>query len=181
MRKEWLARIIVITLVIGALAIPARGWWARSPGIIIHARMAETGGWTPENLTVAAGQPLQLRLTSDDAMHGFAVGQSDQPAVDVIPGEVTDVTLTFDRPEGMTKLIIEPETERILGVGITGVGAGELISEGVFAIEMGATARDLAEAIHPHPTLSETLMECAENFYGHATHALGRRREPKPV
>ena len=78
--------------------------------------------------------------------------------------------LTFDRIDGMTKLIIEPETERILGVGIVGHGASELISEGVLAIEMGATTYDLAHSIHPHPTLSETLMECAEVFYGHATH-----------
>lgn len=82
--------------------------------------------------------------------------------------------LTFDRPDGMTKLVVEPETERILGVGIAGVGAGEMISEGAFAIEMGATARDLAETIHPHPTLSETIMECAEHFYGTATHTMGR-------
>ena len=65
---------------------------------MIHARMAETGGWTPENLTAEVGQPLHLRLTSDDVMHGFAVGQSDQPPVDVIPGEITEVTLTFDKP-----------------------------------------------------------------------------------
>jgi dihydrolipoamide dehydrogenase len=84
--------------------------------------------------------------------------------------------LTLDRPDGMTKLIIEPETERILGVGIVGVSAGDLISEGVLAVEMGATARDLAESVHPHPTLSETLMEAAESFYGTATHALSRRR-----
>ena len=58
--------------------------------------------------------------------------------------------------------------ERNLGVGIAGLGAGELIREGVFAIEMGATAKDLAECIHPHPTLSETLMKCAEAFYGYA-------------
>jgi len=63
--------------------------------------------------------------------------------------------ITFDRPDGLTKLIIEPETERILGVGISGHGAGELISEGVLAIEMGATVKDLAESVHPHPTLSE--------------------------
>ncbi len=79
--------------------------------------------------------------------------------------------IAMDRPEGLTKLVIEPSTERILGMGITGHGAGELISEGVALIEMGATARDLAESIHPHPTLSETLMECAEMFYGHPTHA----------
>ena len=83
--------------------------------------------------------------------------------------------MTFDRPDGLTKLIIEPETERILGVGIVGAGAGELISEGVLAIEMGATVKDLAECVHPHPTLSETLMECAEAFYGHATHIYSRR------
>ena len=83
--------------------------------------------------------------------------------------------LTLDRPDGLTKLIIEPESERILGVGIVGVGAGELISEGVLAVEMGATARDIADSVHPHPTLSETLMEAAESFYGTATHALARR------
>lgn len=82
--------------------------------------------------------------------------------------------LTHDRTDGMTKLLIEPETERLLGVGIVGAGAGELISEGVLAIEMGATAEDLAECVHPHPTLSETLMECAEVFYGTSTHAVRR-------
>jgi dihydrolipoamide dehydrogenase len=83
--------------------------------------------------------------------------------------------LTLDRPDGLTKLIIEPDTERILGVGICGAGAGELIGEGVLAVEMGATARDLAESVHPHPTLSETLMEAAEAFYGTATHTFSRR------
>lgn len=73
------------------------------------------------------------------------------------------------RTEGLTKLVIDPETERILGVGMVGVGAGELIAEGVLAIEMGATARDLAESIHPHPTLSETLSFAGEAFYGLAT------------
>ena len=65
---------------------------------------------------------------------------------------------------------MDPETERILGVGIVGPGAGELIAEGVLAIEMGALASDLKLCIHPHPTLSETLMESAELFYGHCTH-----------
>ena len=83
--------------------------------------------------------------------------------------------LTLDRPDGLTKLIIEPDTERVLGVGITGAGAGELISEGVLAVEMGATARDIADSVHPHPTLSESLMEAAESFYGTATHTLSRR------
>jgi dihydrolipoamide dehydrogenase len=83
--------------------------------------------------------------------------------------------LTLDRPDGMTKLVIEPDTERLLGVGIVGAGAGDLISEGVLAVEMGATARDLAESVHPHPTLSETLMEAAEAFYGTATHTITRQ------
>jgi dihydrolipoyl dehydrogenase len=77
---------------------------------------------------------------------------------------------TLDRGDGMTKLIIDPESERVLGVGITGVGAGELIAEGVLAVEMGAVASDLELSIHAHPTLSETLMESAQAFFGRSTH-----------
>jgi dihydrolipoamide dehydrogenase len=78
--------------------------------------------------------------------------------------------IAIDRPDGLTKLIIEPDTERVLGVGIVGSGAGELIAEGVLAVEMAALATDLKLTIHPHPTLSETLMEAAEVFFGEATH-----------
>ena len=92
------------------------------------------------------------------------------------PWAASGRALSFDRPEGLTKLIIDPGTERILGVGIVGTGAGELISEGVLAVEMGATAKDLALAVHPHPTLSETIMEAAEAFYGQATHTFARKR-----
>jgi dihydrolipoamide dehydrogenase len=77
---------------------------------------------------------------------------------------------TLDRVDGVTKLIIDPESERVLGVGITGVGAGELIAEGVLAVEMGAVVSDLELSIHAHPTLSETLMESAEAFFGRSTH-----------
>ena len=84
--------------------------------------------------------------------------------------------MTLDRTDGLTKLIIDPQTERILGVGIVGHGAGELIAEGVVAVEMGATARDLALCVHPHPTLSETIMEAAEVFYGQATHTISKKR-----
>jgi dihydrolipoamide dehydrogenase len=86
------------------------------------------------------------------------------------PWPASGRAIAIDRVDGMTKLIIEPETERILGVGIAGSGAGELIAEGVVAIEMGATASDLKLSIHPHPTLTETLMEAAEVFFGQATH-----------
>lgn len=92
------------------------------------------------------------------------------------PWAASGRALSHDRTDGLTKLIIEPETERVLGVGIVGAGAGELISEGVLAIEMGATAQDLAASVHPHPTLSETLMEAAEVFYGHSSHALSRKK-----
>lgn len=91
------------------------------------------------------------------------------------PWAASGRAVSFGRTDGLTKLIVEPETERILGVGLVGAGAGELISEGVLAIEMGASVKDLAESIHPHPTLSETLMECAELFYGYSTHAFLRR------
>ncbi|MSO55609.1 MAG: dihydrolipoyl dehydrogenase [Acidobacteria bacterium] len=77
---------------------------------------------------------------------------------------------TIDRPEGLTKLVIDPETERVLGVGIVGSGAGELIAEGTLAIEMGALAGDLRLTIHPHPTLSETVMEAAHVFFGESAH-----------
>ncbi|MEM7782937.1 MAG: dihydrolipoyl dehydrogenase [Planctomycetota bacterium] len=73
------------------------------------------------------------------------------------------------RTEGMTKWIVEPETERVLGCGIVGPGAGELIAEATLAIEMGCVVRDLTETIHAHPTLSETVMNAAEVFYGTAT------------
>jgi dihydrolipoamide dehydrogenase len=77
---------------------------------------------------------------------------------------------TLGRPDGVTKLLVDPDTGRVLGAGITGAGAGELIAEAVLAVEMGATAADLALSIHPHPTLSETLMEAAESVSGTATH-----------
>ena len=76
----------------------------------------------------------------------------------------------------MTKLVLDPKTERVLGVGIVGPGAGELIAEGVLAVEMGANATDVRMTIHPHPTLSETIMESAEVFFGQATHVYRPKR-----
>ena len=73
------------------------------------------------------------------------------------------------RTDGLTKLLIDPETEAVLGLGIVGAGAGELIAEGALAIEMGCVARDLMETIHPHPTLGETVAFSAENYFGLAT------------
>jgi dihydrolipoamide dehydrogenase len=111
---------------------------------------------------------------------GLTEAEAKEKGIEVevakFPWGASGRALTYDRTDGLTKLIIDPKTERILGVGIVGYGAGELIAEGVLAVEMGATAKDLAMSIHPHPTLSETLMEAAEVFYGHATHTLSRKK-----
>jgi dihydrolipoamide dehydrogenase len=93
------------------------------------------------------------------------------------PWAASGRALTLDRTDGLTKLVIEPGSERILGVGVVGPGAGELIAEGTLAIEMGAVATDLKLTIHAHPTLSETVMESAEMFFGHATHVYRPRRK----
>jgi len=92
------------------------------------------------------------------------------------PWAASGRAVTIDRPEGMTKLIFDPQTERVLGVGIVGAGAGEMIAEGVLAIEMAALASDIAMTIHPHPTLSETVMESAEVFFGTSTHIYRPKR-----
>ena len=92
------------------------------------------------------------------------------------PWAASGRAVTLDRTEGLTKLLFDPDSERVLGVGIVGAGAGELIAEGVLAVETAAVARDLAETIHPHPTLSETLMESAEGFFGTATHLYRPKR-----
>ena len=84
---------------------------------------------------------------------------------------------TLGRNDGVTKIIADPETERVLGVGITGPGAGELIAEGTLAIEMGAVVSDLALTIHAHPTLSETVMEAAEAFHGMSAHIFAPKRK----
>ena len=83
----------------------------------------------------------------------------------------------MDALEGMTKIIIDPDTERILGLGITGRNTEGMISEGVLAIEMGALAQDMALTIHPHPTLSETVGEVADIFLGGATHMLPKQKK----
>jgi len=91
------------------------------------------------------------------------------------PWPASGRAIAIDRVDGMTKLIIDPDSGRILGMGLVGSGAGELIAEGVLAIEMGATAEDLKLTIHPHPTLSETLMEAADAVFGLSVHVHKRR------
>lgn len=85
------------------------------------------------------------------------------------PWAASGRALTLGRTDGLTKMLIDPASERVLGVGIAGVGAGDLIAEGVLAIEMAALASDIELTIHPHPTLSETVMQAAEVFFGTST------------
>jgi dihydrolipoamide dehydrogenase len=103
--------------------------------------------------------------------------QGREVTVARFPWAASGRALTLGRSDGFTKLLLDPKTERVLGVGIVGPGAGELIAEGVLAVEMAATARDLALSIHPHPTLSETLMESAEVFFGTATHVYRPKKQ----
>jgi len=102
--------------------------------------------------------------------------ESREIKVAKFPWVASGRAMTVDRTEGMTKLIFDPQSERVLGVGIVGVSAGEMIAEGVLAIEMAATATDIALTIHPHPTLSETIMESAEVFFGTSTHVYRPKR-----
>src|SRR5574342_1102108 len=94
-RSEFIARTLIAAGILLALGVPLF-FWNRTP--LIHAQMAEQGGWMPDVIQTEVGQALHLKLTSDDVMHGFAVGQMDMDAVDVEPGKVTNITLTFDRP-----------------------------------------------------------------------------------
>ncbi len=91
-RSELLSRILIITGIFLAVGVPFF-FWSGTP--LIHARMSENGGWSPDVIQANVNEPLQLRLTSDDVVHGFAVGQMDMQSVDIFPGKVTDVTLNF--------------------------------------------------------------------------------------
>jgi dihydrolipoamide dehydrogenase len=109
-------------------------------------------------------------LTEEEASRdGRRVG------VGVFPWQASGRALTLGRTDGLTKVLVDPESERVLGVGIVGTGAGELIAEAALAVEMGAVLEDLAATIHPHPTLSETVMEAAEVALGSSVHLKKKR------
>ena len=142
--------------------------------IAVEAIAGESAGWDKVIVPAVVFTDPEVAWCGLTEAEAKASGRTVEVAK--FPWGASGRALTFDRTEGLTKLLIDPETERILGVGIVGRHAGELIAEGVLAIEMGATARDLAEVVHPHPTLSETLMESAEVFFGHSTHTFVRKR-----
>lgn len=146
---------------------------SREARIAVETITGRTGGRA--NFIV----PAVVYTDPEIAWCGLTEAEAKQKGITVeiakFPWGASGRAMTFDRPDGLTKLVVDPRTEKILGVGVVGPGAGELIAEGVLAVEMGATARDLALCVHPHPTLSETLMESAEAFYGHATHTLVKK------
>lgn len=93
--SELISRFLIVTGILLAIGAPLF-LWARTP--LIHARMAEDGGWNPDVIEVEVGKPLHLKITSDDVVHGFAVGQMDMQSVDILPGKVTEITLNFNKP-----------------------------------------------------------------------------------
>jgi dihydrolipoamide dehydrogenase len=135
--------------------------------VAIEAMLGEPAVFQPQAI------PAVVFTDPEVAWAGLTEEQAKADGISVevakYPWAASGKAMALGRTEGFTKLLIDPASERILGVGIVGVGAGDLVSEAVVAIEMGATARDVAESIHPHPTLSETLAFAAEAFLGTAT------------
>jgi dihydrolipoamide dehydrogenase len=120
-----------------------------------------------------AAIPAVVFTDPEIAWAGLTETQAKKRGIDYtvsrFPWGASGRAATLGRSEGLTRLLVDTQSEQILGVGIVGHGAGELIAEGVLAIEMGANATDLGLIIHPHPTLSETLMEAAHALHGNAT------------
>lgn len=138
---------------------------------------------------VIAGQPAAFDVVAIPAVvytdpqiawAGLMENEAKAKGIEVqssrFPWRASGRALTMAAPEGVTKMVFDPHTERILGVGIVGRQAEDLIGEGVLAIEMGALARDVSLSIHPHPTLTETAEEAAGAFLGDATHILSPRK-----
>ncbi len=121
-----------------------------------------------------AAIPAVVFTDPEIAWAGLTENQAKEKGINYeaakFPWAASGRAITLDRTDGITKLIVDPDTQRLLGIGLCGPGAGELIAEGVLAIEMGANLTDLKLTIHPHPTLSETIMESAEAFFGQSTH-----------
>ncbi len=142
--------------------------------VAVEAILGEPSEWNPRAI------PAVIFTDPEIAWAGLSEKEAQEKGVphEVLkfPWAASGRAVALQLTNGLTKMLVDPETKRVLGVGIVGGGAGEMISEGVLAIEMGAVARDVLESIHPHPTLSETIMESAELAYGAATHVARPRK-----
>ena len=142
--------------------------------VAVETIAGEPAAWDP------AAIPAVVYTDPEIAWCGLTEAEASNRAIEVdvthFPWSASGRATTTGHPQGLTKLLVEPGTQRILGVGIAGRGAGELIAEGTLAVEMGARLDDLRLTIHPHPTLSETLMEAAETFFNTSPHYIGKRR-----
>ena len=127
--------------------------------------------------------PAVVFTDPEIAWCGLTETQAEKEGITVnvsrFPWAASGRATTLNRNDGVTKLLTDPETHHVVGIGITGVGAGELIAEGVLAMEMGATAEDIGLTIHPHPTLSESLMEAGDLVFGRATHVYRPKKSTK--
>ncbi len=135
--------------------------------VAVEALLGEAAVFSPQAIPAIVFTDPEIAwagLTEEQA-------KAENIAVEVVryPWAASGRAVALGRTEGFTKLLIDPDSERILGVGIVGVNAGDIVTEAVLAIEMGATARDVGETIHPHPTLSETIGFAAEAFLGTVT------------
>jgi dihydrolipoamide dehydrogenase len=145
--------------------------------VAVEAILGEPSEWSPRAI------PAVIFTDPEIAWAGISEKEAQDKGMphEVLkfPWAASGRAVALQLTNGLTKMLVDPESKRVLGVGIVGSGAGEMISEGVLAIEMGAVARDVLETIHPHPTLSETIMESAELAYGAATH-VARPRKAAP-
>jgi dihydrolipoamide dehydrogenase len=142
--------------------------------VAVDVLLGEPAEWSPRAI------PAVIFTDPEIAWAGLtqkeAEAQNVPHEVLKFPWAASGRAVSIARTDGLTKMLVDPESKRVLGVGIVGAGAGEMIAENVLAIEMGAVARDVMESIHPHPTLSETIMESAELAYGAATHVAKPRK-----
>jgi len=145
--------------------------------VAVEAIIGEPAEWNPRAIPAV--------IFTDPEIAWAGLSEKDAAAQNVphdvlkFPWAASGRAVALNITNGLTKMLVDPETKRVLGVGIVGTGAGEMIAESVLAIEMGAVARDVLESIHPHPTLSETVMESAELAYGAATHVAKPKRLAK--
>ena len=128
-----------------------------------------------------AAIPAVVFTDPEIAWAGLTAEEANRTGRDVAvvqyPWQASGRAIAIGRSDGLTKWLVDPSTDRVLGCGIVGAGAGELIAEAVVAIEMACTVRDVADSIHPHPTLSETLSFAAEVYLGTATEVYRPKRK----